>query len=312
MPHSVSNDGGNGGETPLGSISNTDAREAEAQEVPLVLAQLSGSRGKDTAPGISAPALLVRGTEPFNRSPGGFSPFETIIGAVDERVRILDTDHAPWRMICSLLIIGQGGKAAVGTGWFAGPKTIITAGHCVHDKVKLGGWAREIRIYPGRNSAKEPFAKLTSSRFSTTERWFTEKNPDFDYAAIHLDDSCRAVTEATGWFSTTVRNDAALLGQRVNISGYPGDKGTGQLQGSEQWFHAKQILHVTPERIFYDVDTMGGQSGAPVWLETDDGPQVVGVHAYGVGGASMLGLMANSAPRISESVLTVFKEWLAK
>jgi glutamyl endopeptidase len=310
MPQSIGNEEGVS-EPRLGSISNTDARELELQVVPRVLAKLDGSRGQDKGPGISAPDLLVRGTEPFKRPTGGLGGLESIIG-LDERVRILDTDFSPWRMICSLLILGQGGKAAIGTGWFAGPKTLITAGHCVYDLAFLGGWAKEIRIFPGRNGVRELFPKLSSKRFSTTDRWFSAKDPDFDYAAIHRGDDALQVTNVTGWFSTTVRNDAALLGQRVNVSGYPGDKGFNELQGTEQWFHAKQILHVTPLRIFYDVDTMGGQSGAPVWLDTDEGPQVVGVHAYGIGGAVQLGITANSAPRISEAVLNVFKEWLVK
>lgn len=311
MPQSISNNEASGAETRLGSISNTDARESEFQVVPRVLAKLDGAWGKDKGLGISAPDLLVRGTEPLHRPAGDMGALESIIG-VDERVRILDTNYAPWRMICSLVIFGQGNKVAVGTGWFAGPKTLITAGHCVYEPVLLGGWAREIRIYPGRNGARELFPRLSSKQFSTTDRWFSDRSPDFDYAAIHLGDDALNITSETGWFSTTVRNDVALLGQRVNVSGYPGDKGFGELQGSEQWFHAKQILHVTPYRIFYDVDTMGGQSGAPVWLDTDEGPQVVGVHAYGVGGTPHLGITANSAPRISESVLTVLKGWLEK
>src|SRR5204862_7892802 len=108
------------------------------------------------------------------------------------------------------------------------------------------------------------FGRVSSQRFSTTDRWFQNAEPDFDYAAIHLGDDAKAITDVTGWFSTAVLNDAGLLGERVNVAGYPGDKDGGRTQ----WFHGKQILRVTENRVFYDVDTYGGQSGAPAWLDT--------------------------------------------
>src|ERR1700758_209107 len=52
-------------------------------------------------------------------------PLETVIGR-DERVRIVDTDLAPWRMICALRMRGETGPGAIGTGWFIGPKTLLT------------------------------------------------------------------------------------------------------------------------------------------------------------------------------------------
>lgn len=294
----------------LGSVSNDSPHELwESPEPAKVIASLPGSPGVPSGPGVSSSSLIVRGTEPFVRPPRSRTLLESILGQ-DERARILDTDVVPWRMICSLFIKGKSG-AALGTGWFAGPRTIVTAGHCVYHP-QMGGWATEIRIAPGRDSKREPFGALASKRFSTTDRWFHSLDPDFDYAAIHLGPEAEAITAKTGWFSTVVMNDAGLLKQRVNVSGYPGDKGFGALQGTEQWFHAKQIVYVTPRRIYYDVDTMGGQSGAPAWVDTSDGPRVVGIHAYGVGGATSIGLAANSAPRITEDVLGVIGGWLSK
>ena len=66
------------------------------------------------------------------------------------------------------------------------------------------------------------------------------------------------------------------------------------------------IVRVSERRIFYETDTYGGQSGAPVWIhEMEQSPPLaVGVHAYGVGGTPAdLGITANSAPRIIPEVL---------
>lgn len=295
------------GKVKLGSLSNDT--ELIAVAGPVLIDEVAGSRGEEGPVSISAPDLLVAGTEPFVRQGPGRGRFESLIGD-DERVRIFDTASDPWRMICSLEIRGTNGSSFVGTGFFVGPRTLLTAGHCVHDAA-MGGWADEIVIYPGRNGTQELFARLRSKVFSTTDRWGNQRDPDFDYAAIHLGPEAEAVTKRTGWFSTAVMSDAGLVQQRINVSGYPGDKGKTNPQGSEQWFHAKQVVTVSPLRVFYDVDTMPGQSGAPAWLESPNGPRVVGVHAYGTG-ATMPGVFANSAPRITQPVLDVIKGWIAK
>ena len=78
------------------------------------------------------------------------SPFETVIGR-DERVRILDTELPPWRMICALRMRGPSGAGAIGTGWFIGPRTVLTPGHCVFSRMFFGGWASTIEVIPGLN-----------------------------------------------------------------------------------------------------------------------------------------------------------------
>ena len=83
------------------------------------------------------------------------SALESILGDTDRRKQILETELTPWRMICALEIESQSGAAFVGTGWFAGPRTVITAGHCVFDPVELGGWAKKITVVPGPQRRQE-------------------------------------------------------------------------------------------------------------------------------------------------------------
>lgn len=262
------------------------------------------------APGTSRAAqrLLRRGTRRVLPPNSRAATIESVIGE-DERTRILETDMHPWRMICALELQGAGGQSAIGTGWLVGPKTIITAGHCVNHAM-LGGWAQQITVRPGRDGSEEPFGSLVSSRFTTVRAWLDERDPDFDFAAIHLDEP---LGERLGHFAIIDADAAQLSASEVNVSGYPGDRGNGR----EQWFSAKAVLHVSDRRVFYDVDTFGGQSGAPAWIyEGKDPaaePQVVAVHAYGVGGTpTSLGIEANSAPRIAGPVFDLIKEWIEK
>ena len=84
-----------------------------------------------------------------------YASAETVCGA-DERVQVTATAVVPWRWICQLIITYSNGSRARGTGWFIGPHTVMTAGHCVHSAAN-GGWAREIEVIPGMNAASRPF-----------------------------------------------------------------------------------------------------------------------------------------------------------
>jgi V8-like Glu-specific endopeptidase len=276
-----------------------------------------GDRGSvETAPSLAAERLIVTGKGPLIKSTpthgvarilGAFP--ETVI-FTDDRVLVNAPEKFPWRMICSLEIQGSLGGTGIGTGWFIGPKTIATAGHCVFHP-SLGGWAEEIIIHPGRydlNNRVFPYPKshhftkpIVSKRFEAVNGWLNTLNPDFDYAVIHLDEP---VGEETGWFSVAVKDDTALQGSLVNISGYPGDKDLGR----RQYFASSKVGLVTPTRIFYEADTYGGQSGSPAWVQDDINsiPQVVGIHSYGVGGSFTL----NSATRITAEIFGTIKQWI--
>lgn len=247
--------------------------------------------------------LIVSGKSGPLRARGDAFGIESILG-VDERVRILDTDLAPWRMICALRIRGPGAATAIGTGWLAGPRTVITAGHCVFYKRFFGGWATRIEVSPGRNGSDFPFGTVVGQQFRTLDRWINNEDEDFDIGCIRLEEP---IGEKVGWFSTAAFPASDLEGFLLNLSGYPSDRGAG----TEQYHHKNRVLNVTERRVFYDVDSFGGQSGAPVWIhETPDSvPIVIGIHAYGIGG-SPHGLQANSAPRIIPEVLDQIRQWV--
>ncbi|WP_170856969.1 trypsin-like serine peptidase [Geodermatophilus africanus] len=231
----------------------------------------------------------------------------------DERVRILDTDLHPWRMICALQMRGPTGAGAIGTGWFIGPKTVVTAGHCVFSNFFFGGWASSVEVVPGLNgqgsdSGARPYGSATSTRFSSVDQWTSTEDPDFDIGCIHLDE---ALGKRVGWFAVGALPPEYLQGFLLNVSGYPGDRG----DGLEQYHGRNRALRVSERRLFYEIDTYGGQSGAPVWIQEDEDsqPVAVGVHAYGVGGTpAALGITANSAPRITPEVLNTFIEWVGQ
>jgi glutamyl endopeptidase len=274
---------------------------------PAPVYQRSTLRGSDNALAktVTTQRRLVVGKsdQPLRPSDGGLG-LESVIG-LDERTRILETEQAPWRMVCALEIDGPWGTF-VGTGWFAGPRTLVTAGHCVYDRNQMGGWARSISVRPGRDGDREPFGSFETEKFSTVDMWLERQDPDFDIAAIHLS---QPLGEEHGWFAVGSLTDDELRGYFVNVSGYPAQPGGG----AQQWWARNRVREVTPRRIFYDVDTSGGQSGGPAYIYEQENapPLAVGIHAYGVGGTpSTIPQQVNSAPRIIPEVVEQIRLWV--
>lgn len=248
----------------------------------------------------SSAKLLVRGkvnTPLAQRNSLGQS---LLVSGQDRRSRVLDTSYAPWKMICSLKISSKDGSEFIGSGWIAGPRLIITAGHCVFHNT-YGGWAEKIIVIPGRDGDEEPFGSYTSSTFHSVSEWVNCGDENNDIGAIILDED---IGSTLGHFSFGAYDDNFLKSQLINISGYP-----GSAYGEEQMHHANRINDVTTYKLYYDVDTEGGQSGSPIWIYTDTNadPVVVGVHSNGAG----LSYNANSGVRISHTLAEQIAKWRA-
>jgi glutamyl endopeptidase len=213
----------------------------------------------------------------------------------DDRVQINQTTEIPWRWICQLIITAADGAKYRCTGWFIGPHTVMTAGHCVymHDN---GGWAKQIEVIPGMNAASRPFGSQVSTVFRSVQGWTKNKDWNYDYGAIILPDN--TLGNRVGWFGFAVLPDSSLNNLTANNSGYPGDKPFGT-----QWFNAGRVTKLTDRKFYYMIDTMGGQSGSPVWRFINGQRHAIGVHAYGG--------CPNSATRITKAVFDNMVAWKA-
>lgn len=226
---------------------------------------------------------------------------EVVIGS-DDRTRQTDTTAFPYRAICSLKITAGNGKGYIGTGWLAGPRTVITAGHCVFSKSQ-GGWAKSIEVVPGRNAAEQPLGAFTSREFFSTRGWIEQQKPEFDYAAILLP---KTVSDnLLSHFAFDEFDEPENSDDLFHVVGYPGDKPLGTM-----WGHATPLSHVRPRVLEYLIDTYGGNSGGPVFnFNPQAAPQdqycVLGIHNYG-------DLAGNSATRITRDVFENIKRWVAR
>ncbi len=219
---------------------------------------------------------------------------EVVIGR-DNRRRISPTTSYPWRAICSLKIRTKTGKNYIGTGWMISPRTVITAGHCVYMH-REGGWPASIEVIPGLNGASRPYGSVKATSFRSVKGWTKSKKRNYDYGAIILPKS-KKLGLRTGTFGVACKSLISTMASKLNLSGYPADKG-----GNTQWFMSKRPKLVTARTIVYDIDTYGGQSGAPVWIKKGNKRYVVGIHTNGF-------RLGNSATRIVKPVYRNIINW---
>ncbi|HCT75223.1 MAG TPA: serine protease [Micromonosporaceae bacterium] len=219
---------------------------------------------------------------------------EVILGT-DDRIRIKNTVKVPWRRYCALRIEFPTGAVYRGTGFFIGDRTLATAGHCVYLQ-NQGGWARRIEVIPACNGTHRPFRSAFATTFKSTAGWTKNKVPAADYGAIILPAGAFP-GQQFGRFGFKALPTQTLLAKPAVLAGYPGDKPFAEL-----WGMRRKIKAATATNLIYDIDTMGGQSGAPVYVKDGGKRYVVGIHNYGAS-------TGNSATRVTAEVVANFKKW---
>ena len=112
----------------------------------------------------------------------------------DDRFQILNTTAVPWKRICHLQITAANGKRFLGSGALIGPRTIVTAGHCVFMK-EQGGWASSITVTPGRSGNSRPFGSSNAVTLKSVRGWVNNSGRAYDYGAIILPPSFRPTNQ---------------------------------------------------------------------------------------------------------------------
>lgn len=222
-----------------------------------------------------------------------FGRLRNVVGR-DDRQRIQDTQDFPWRCLCSLQIRYADGQDAVGTGWLAGARTVITAGHCVDSQNHGRAVAMLVRF--GQNGNVAPFGSSNAIGLDVTTGWLNQRNQANDFGAVFLPAGGNRPGPP---LQAVALDNASLAGLEVNLAGYPAGR-----QGT-LWWHARRLAQPRPSFLAYDVDTTGGQSGAPVWSVRANSAQVVGIHTNGTG-------QGNFGVRITDSVRRTIGIWIER
>ncbi len=274
--------------------------------------KISRSRLPAGLPGSFAPSEgsavgLAAYPRPYFEMERLFDIPESVIPPGDSRTRVTPTTNFPDRPICKLYIERSDGAIFVGTGTLVAPDTVMTAGHCVYLHPEKAGdpaaaFAKSIEVIPALDGPYKPYGSYQSTAVFTFSGWVSDKNPDADFGVIRLN---QPAGNTTGWFGYEIASNATLNTQPdVTIQGYP-----GELNGSVHMFtdHGP-IQSYTAERLVYQIDTSGGQSGSAVWRiqpipgsdPPNTGPYALGEHTNGSGDDPLTNASTNSGCRITQ------------
>lgn len=223
----------------------------------------------------------------------------------DNRLEIQNTRSYPYSAICSLVSVFAGQQSFLGTGFLAGPRLVLTAGHNLYKHEFAPAFAQIVYVYPGLagDRRQTPFPWAAAERLLTVEAWTTDANRDFDFGGIVLP---TPLGTTAGWLSVSQFTEGTLQSMTVTVSGYPKDEPRTAFQGRglTQWRDASRLT-VESNRLLHTADSSEGQSGSPLFgyfPDKQDKFQAVGIHNWGYSAY-------NAATRINAAVFAQVFRW---
>jgi hypothetical protein len=212
---------------------------------------------------------------------------------------VQDTSFFPHSAICKIRRDDDGRS---GTGFYIGPNHVLTAAHVVEG-------TNSLTIIPGKNGGADlsgPFGnyRVWSSNW-TIHPSRTLANHDFDLAVITVPDPPPA-----GYYFGILEELRQSLPSSIIVCGYSSTSTqhpdvTAAIDRNRQHLDGDQIRLVENETFQYNLQTLGGASGGPVyyaWARDDEERQVcvVELHLVGVHVSSFSSTL-NSGCRLTDA-----------
>lgn len=254
---------------------------------PDNLSHSSGSYGTGSQPELEGADMSSLTADSSQTTTAARVGQESVIG-FDSRVQV-NAQTYPYRATARITYNGLSHC----TGWLVSSDTLVTAGHCVHGGGPQGHWGNTaaFRVFPGYSDGFAPYGSCTARELYTSNGWIQEGNDDADIGIIKL--NC-TIGNSTGYLSYFVANPVENV--YITVNGYPSDRANG----TQQWASDGRVNFATNKKLYYDNDTNGGMSGAPLWVYgSGNSIWSIGLHTNGENAFSPGN---NSGTRISQEI----------
>lgn len=185
-----------------------------------------------------------------------------IIGT-DDRKKITNTNEFPYTAIARMTVEYEDGTASCGTGAMISGRVLATAGHVLINS--NGSHPKKITMQFGQNGS---YVYYETSRFISyiyRGGFETDRPLEGDYGFVIFKD--KQVSSITGHMGIITSPSTS---ERLYTAGYPGDKGYYYMYAA-----TGNVLNMTDDLIIHNMDTMGGQSGSPVYVNGVGGPYII-------------------------------------
>ena len=231
---------------------------------------------------------------------------EKVLSKKDRRIKVTTPGIYPWSVHGHMRMEFLPSSVYIGSGTLIGDKYVITAAHNLFDRGTKTS-VKKLQFFPGKEGTSIPY-ESPITHFAVHPDWYNsslsdDKAKEVDIGVVKLKEP---LGNFAGFYGYREFDENELKNKKLNITGYP-----GEYSGKHMYTMEGYLKKVDDHRIYYDIDTSGGQSGSGVWVKIQDpddneeSPYVVGVHAYG-------SVDTNSGTRLTHENAEKLKIWLEK
>lgn len=200
-----------------------------------------------------------------NIKPSQNKSYPSVILPNNNRHQIFNTTQGHYDAVSFIYIPIDGGYMS-GSGVVVGENEILTNKHVVNG---AKGNPRNISVHPSAKNEND----YPNGKFVGQEIIPYPGNSDLAILRVSPNEHNQHIGQVVKP-ATISSNTDTRINENITVTGYPGDKPLATM-----WESVGKVVYIGGEELRYDLSTVGGNSGSPVFNGKN---QVIGIHYGGV------------------------------